>query len=65
LYLAPERLQAEATRQLLEDVLEAGQVVALAVDEALTNQLGDLLRIARRAPDRARRNSGFAFHRFR
>ena len=34
LYLAPERLQAEATRQLLEDVLEAGQVVALAVDEA-------------------------------
>ncbi|MEI7665765.1 MAG: ATP-dependent DNA helicase RecQ [Synechococcaceae cyanobacterium ELA263] len=34
LYLAPERLQVEATRQLLEDVLEAGQVVALAVDEA-------------------------------
>ena len=34
LYLAPERLQAEATRQLLEDVIEAGQLVALAVDEA-------------------------------
>jgi ATP-dependent DNA helicase RecQ len=34
LYLAPERLQAEATRQLLDDVLEAGQLVALAVDEA-------------------------------
>ena len=34
LYLAPERLQAEATRQLLDDVLESGQLVALAVDEA-------------------------------
>jgi ATP-dependent DNA helicase RecQ len=34
LYLAPERMQAEATRQLLEDVLDAGQLVALAVDEA-------------------------------
>ena len=34
LYLAPERLQAEATRRLLDDVLDAGQLVALAVDEA-------------------------------
>jgi ATP-dependent DNA helicase RecQ len=34
LYLAPERLQAEATRQLLEEVLEQGRLVALAVDEA-------------------------------
>ena len=34
LYLAPERLQAEGTRQLLEDVLDAGLLVALAVDEA-------------------------------
>ncbi len=34
LYLAPERLQAEATRALLEDVLEQGRLVALAVDEA-------------------------------
>ncbi len=34
LYLAPERLQAEATRQLLDDVLESGRLVALAVDEA-------------------------------
>ena len=34
LYLAPERLQAEATRQLLEDGIETGQLVALAVDEA-------------------------------
>ena len=34
LYLAPERLQVEATRQLLDDVIEAGQLVALAVDEA-------------------------------
>ena len=34
LYLAPERLQGEATRQLLDDVLESGQLVALAVDEA-------------------------------
>lgn len=34
LYLAPERLQAEATRQLLDDVLEQGRLVALAVDEA-------------------------------
>ena len=34
LYLAPERLQAEATRQLLDDLLDAGQLVALAVDEA-------------------------------
>jgi ATP-dependent DNA helicase RecQ len=34
LYLAPERLQAEATRQLLDDALDAGQLVALAVDEA-------------------------------
>jgi ATP-dependent DNA helicase RecQ len=34
LYLAPERLQGEATRQLLEEVLESGRLVALAVDEA-------------------------------
>ena len=34
LYLAPERLQAEATRQLLDDVLASGRLVALAVDEA-------------------------------
>ena len=34
LYLAPERLQAEATRQLLDDVLASGNLVALAVDEA-------------------------------
>jgi ATP-dependent DNA helicase RecQ len=34
LYLAPERLQAEATRRLLDDVLEQGRLVALAVDEA-------------------------------
>lgn len=34
LYLAPERLQAEATRQLLEDCIAAGSLVALAVDEA-------------------------------
>ncbi|MEO1003488.1 MAG: RecQ family ATP-dependent DNA helicase [Cyanobacteria bacterium J06638_7] len=34
LYLAPERLQAEATRQLLDDLLAQGVLVALAVDEA-------------------------------
>jgi ATP-dependent DNA helicase RecQ len=34
LYLAPERLQVEATRRLLDDALEAGHLVALAVDEA-------------------------------
>ena len=34
LYLAPERLQGEATRQLLDDLLEGGTVVAVAVDEA-------------------------------
>ena len=34
LYLAPERLQAEATRQLLDELLEASQLVAVAVDEA-------------------------------
>ncbi|MGC5198002.1 RecQ family ATP-dependent DNA helicase [Aphanothece microscopica] len=34
LYLAPERLQAEATRQLIDEVLDAGRLVALAVDEA-------------------------------
>lgn len=34
LYLAPERLQAEATRQLLDELLDAGRLVALAVDEA-------------------------------
>ena len=34
LYLAPERLQGEACRQLLEDLLDQRQLVALAVDEA-------------------------------
>jgi ATP-dependent DNA helicase RecQ len=34
LYLAPERLQVEATRQLLEEIQDAGQLVGLAVDEA-------------------------------
>ena len=34
LYLAPERAQAEATRQVLEEALETGRLVALAVDEA-------------------------------
>ena len=34
LYLAPERLQAEATRQLLDELLDTGRLVALAVDEA-------------------------------
>lgn len=34
LYLAPERLQGEATRRLLEEVLDTGRLVALAVDEA-------------------------------
>jgi ATP-dependent DNA helicase RecQ len=34
LYLAPERLQVEATRRLLEELLDSGRLVALAVDEA-------------------------------
>lgn len=34
LYLAPERLQSEAIRQLLESVASEGRLVALAVDEA-------------------------------
>jgi ATP-dependent DNA helicase RecQ len=34
LYLAPERLQLEGTRQLLEEQLDQGALVALAVDEA-------------------------------
>lgn len=34
LYLAPERLQLESSRQLLDDILAAGRLVALAVDEA-------------------------------
>ena len=34
LYLAPERLQGEATRQLIEDTAAQGKLVALAVDEA-------------------------------
>ena len=34
LYLAPERLQGEASRQLLADVAAEGRLVALAVDEA-------------------------------
>jgi ATP-dependent DNA helicase RecQ len=34
LYLAPERLQVESTRQLLDDLLAEGGLVGLAVDEA-------------------------------
>ena len=34
LYLAPERLWVEATRQLLDEVQAGGQLVAVAVDEA-------------------------------
>ena len=34
LYMAPERLQAQAGRQLLDELLDAGQLVAVAVDEA-------------------------------
>ena len=34
LYLAPERLQGEATRQMLEAHADEGRLVALAVDEA-------------------------------
>jgi ATP-dependent DNA helicase RecQ len=34
LYLAPERLQVEATLRLLDEVLDGGHLVALAVDEA-------------------------------
>jgi ATP-dependent DNA helicase RecQ len=34
LYLAPERLRVESTRHLLEDCLELGSLVTLAVDEA-------------------------------
>ncbi len=34
LYLAPERLQLESTRALLDDIQSAGRLVALAVDEA-------------------------------
>ena len=34
LYLAPERLQGEATRSLLQEQAASGQLVALAVDEA-------------------------------
>ena len=34
LYLAPERLQLESTRQLLEEQHDAGRLVAVAVDEA-------------------------------
>jgi ATP-dependent DNA helicase RecQ len=34
LYLAPERLQLETTRQMLEEQHDAGRLVALAVDEA-------------------------------
>ena len=34
LYLAPERLQGEATRQLIEGTAAQGKLVALAVDEA-------------------------------
>jgi ATP-dependent DNA helicase RecQ len=34
LYLAPERLQVEATRRLLEEIQDQGHLVAVAVDEA-------------------------------
>jgi ATP-dependent DNA helicase RecQ len=34
LYLAPERLEVESARQMLEDCVESGGLVALAVDEA-------------------------------
>ena len=34
LYLAPERLQGEATQRMLENHAESGHLVALAVDEA-------------------------------
>ncbi|MFM1800335.1 MAG: ATP-dependent helicase RecQ [Cyanobacteriota bacterium] len=34
LYLAPERLRVEGTRQLLEESLRSGSIAALAVDEA-------------------------------
>ncbi|MEB3266186.1 MAG: ATP-dependent DNA helicase RecQ [Cyanobacteriota bacterium] len=34
LYLAPERLQADATRRLLDDLQDGHRLVALAVDEA-------------------------------
>jgi ATP-dependent DNA helicase RecQ len=34
LYLAPERLRVEATRQLLDELLSEGGLVGLAVDEA-------------------------------
>jgi len=34
LYLAPERLQAEATRRLLEEIHDQGRLVAVAIDEA-------------------------------
>ena len=34
IYLAPERLQVEATRQLLEDIQDQGQLVGVAIDEA-------------------------------
>ena len=34
LYLAPERLQVEATRQLLEEIQDQGQLVGVAIDEA-------------------------------
>ena len=34
IYLAPERLQVDATRQLLEDIHEQGQLVGVAIDEA-------------------------------
>jgi ATP-dependent DNA helicase RecQ len=34
IYLAPERLQVDATRQLLEDINDQGQLVGVAIDEA-------------------------------
>jgi ATP-dependent DNA helicase RecQ len=34
LYLAPERLQVEATRRLLEEIQDQGQLVGVAIDEA-------------------------------
>ena len=34
IYLAPERLQVDATRQLLEDINDQGKLVGVAIDEA-------------------------------
>jgi ATP-dependent DNA helicase RecQ len=34
LYLSPERIQVESTRRLLDELIDSGRLVALAVDEA-------------------------------